>query len=97
MSELWKHLEHSVFNTVTAAATYAALVVITGRLVPLELRNTGQALMQIFGAGIGPIVGPAVGGFIYVHIGPSSLFLVSAAGVLAGIVVVWRALRPAEE
>jgi MFS family permease len=74
--------------------TYAALVVITGRLVSVRLRNTGQTLLQIFGAGIGPIVGPAVGGFVYVHLGPSSLFLIAAAGVVAGILVVWRALRP---
>lgn len=72
--------------------TYAALVVITGRLVPLRLRNTGQALMQTFGAGIGPIVGAALGGLVYRHLGAPALFAGAAVSASLGLLVVWRAL-----
>jgi PPP family 3-phenylpropionic acid transporter len=41
---------------------YAALVVLTDRLVPRHLRNTGQALMQMASWAIGPVIGPVIGG-----------------------------------
>jgi len=72
--------------------TYAALVVITGRLVPERLRNTGQALMQISTVGIGPVVGAAVGGLVYRHLGPPTLFASAAVLASVGAIVVWRAL-----
>ncbi len=43
---------------------YGALVVLTDRLVPEHLRNTGQALMQTASWGLGPVIGPAIGGFV---------------------------------
>lgn len=76
--------------------TYAALVVITGRLVPDRLRNTGQALMQTFGAGIGPVVGAAIGGLVYQHLGAPTLFAGAAVGASLGALVVWRALSGPE-
>lgn len=72
--------------------TYAALVVITGRLVPERLRNTGQALMQISTVGIGPVVGAAVGGVVYRHLGPPMLFASAAVLASIGAVVVRQAL-----
>jgi PPP family 3-phenylpropionic acid transporter len=72
--------------------TYAALVVITGRLVPERLRNTGQALMQISTVGIGPVAGAAVGGVVYRHLGPPTLFASAAVLASVGALVVWRAL-----
>lgn len=76
--------------------TYAALVVITGRLVPERLRNTGQALMQVTGMGVGPILGQAAGGLVYRHLGPPTLFASAAALIAVGTLVVWRALSGAE-
>ena len=73
--------------------TYVALVVITGRLVPANLQNTGQALMQTTGQGIAPIVGSAVGGFVYGHLGPPTLFLGSGVLTAAGAAIAWRALE----
>ncbi len=72
--------------------TYAALVVIAGRLVPERLQATGQTLMQIFGAGIGPVVGTAAGGFIYRNLGPTTLFAAAAIGTAIGVAIVWVAL-----
>ena len=37
------------------------------------------------------MLGGAVGGFVFEHVGPAQLFLGSAAGIAAGIVVVWMA------
>ena len=75
---------------------YAALVVITGRLVPEHLRNTGQALMWTVSWGLAPMVGNALGGLVYVHLGASVLFLVAGVFAAAGAVVVWTALSGGE-
>lgn len=72
---------------------YAALVVLTDRLVPAHLRNTGQALMQMASWGLGPIVGPAIGGFVYVRLGPPTLFAGAAVLASVGGVLAWWALR----
>ncbi len=71
---------------------YAALVVATGRLMPGELQNTGQALMQMATMGIGPILGSAVGGVVFQRLGAPALFAGAAAVVAVGAGVVWRAL-----
>jgi PPP family 3-phenylpropionic acid transporter len=78
------------------ALLYASLVVVTGRLVPAHLRNTGQALMQTTSTGIGPIIGTALGGLAYAHLGASTLFLAAAGVAAVGAVVVWTALGPEE-
>jgi PPP family 3-phenylpropionic acid transporter len=72
---------------------YPALVVITGRLVPAHARNSGQALMSICSFGLAPVIGGAVGGVVYQHVGPSQLFAGSAVGVAVGAGIVWTATR----
>ena len=71
---------------------YPSLVVMTGRLVPADVRNSGQALMSICSFGLAPMIGGAVGGFVYQHIGPAQLFAGSAVGVAAGAAVVWTSV-----
>jgi PPP family 3-phenylpropionic acid transporter len=71
------------------ALTYVSLVQMTAGLVPGRLRNTGQTLLQICTWGLAPMIGGAVGGFVYEHVGPRQLFLGSAIGIVAGIAVVW--------
>ena len=66
---------------------------LTDRLVERHLRNTGQGLMQLAQWSVGPIVGPAVGGVIYVTLGPSTLFAGSAVLATAGAILSWWALR----
>lgn len=73
------------------ALTYVTMVQMTAHLVPERLRNTGQTLLQICTWGLAPMLGGAVGGFVFEHVGPAQLFLGSAAGIAAGIVVVWMA------
>jgi PPP family 3-phenylpropionic acid transporter len=72
---------------------YPSLVVITGRLVPARVRNSGQALMSICSFGLAPVIGGALGGFVYEHVGPAQLFAGSAVGVALGAAVVWRVAR----
>ena len=77
----------AVFRTLAGVGfglKYAALVVLTDRLVEQRLRNTGQALMQMAQWSVGPIVGPAIGGFVYVALGPPTLFAGSAAVATVG-------------
>jgi PPP family 3-phenylpropionic acid transporter len=69
--------------------TYVALVVMTGRLVPSGLQNTGQGLMQMVATGFGPIIGTAVGGFVYERLGPPTLFASTAVLVSVGATIVW--------
>ena len=71
------------------ALTYVSMVQMTAHLVPQRLRNTGQALLQICTFGLAPMIGGAVGGFVYEHVGPPQLFLGSAAGIAVGIAMVW--------
>ena len=86
----------AVFRTLAGVGfglKYAARVVLTDRLVEQRLRNTGQALMQMAQWSVGPIVGPAIGGFVYVALGPPTLFAGSAAVATVGALVSWWALR----
>jgi PPP family 3-phenylpropionic acid transporter len=70
------------------ALTYVSMVQMTARLVPERLRNTGQALLQICTWGLAPMLGDAVGGVVFEHLGPPQLFVCSAVGVMVGIAVV---------
>lgn len=70
---------------------YPALVLITGRLVPARVRNSGQALLSICSFGLAPVIGGAVGGVVYEHVGPSQLFAGSAIGIAIGGACIWAA------
>ena len=86
----------AVFRTLAGVGfglKYAALVVVTDRLVASHLRNTGQALMQIAQWSLGPVIGPAIGGFVYVALGPPTLFAGAAVVATGGALVSWWALR----
>ncbi len=78
------------------ALVYVSLVVMTGRLVPGHLRNSGQALLSICSFGLAPVIGGAVGGVVYEHAGPVQLFAGSAIGIAAGMLVVSAAVRGIE-
>jgi PPP family 3-phenylpropionic acid transporter len=76
---------------------YAATVLLTDRLVPPHLRSTGQTLLQVTTWSVGPIVGPAIGGFVYVHAGPASLFAGAGIVAAAGTAMAWWSLRGVED
>ena len=54
------------------AFSYSATVVITERLMPEALRSTGQGLLQVARNGLGPIVGVAISGIVYQHLGAAA-------------------------
>jgi PPP family 3-phenylpropionic acid transporter len=86
----------AVFRALAGVAfglKYGALVILTDRLVPRRLRNTGQALMQTATWGLGPVIGPAIGGFVYVHLGPPALFAGAAFVASCAALLSWWALR----
>jgi PPP family 3-phenylpropionic acid transporter len=77
---------------VAFALVYPSLVVITGKLVPRELRNTGQVLLGT-SRDLAPIIGSAAGGIVYTQLGASALFLGAATFAAAGALVVWISLE----
>ncbi|MFL5766227.1 MAG: MFS transporter [Actinomycetota bacterium] len=74
------------------ALVYPSLVLITGKIVPREFRNTGQVLLGT-SRDLAPIIGSAVGGIVFTHLGASALFLGAAACAAAGALIVWIALE----
>ncbi len=86
----------AVFRTLSGASfglKYGALVVLTGRLVPPRFGNTGQAMMQIAHWSMGPVIGPAIGGVVYVVLGPPALFAGAAVIATGAALLSWWALR----
>jgi MFS transporter, PPP family, 3-phenylpropionic acid transporter len=88
------------FRALSGAAfglKYGALVVLTDRLVPAALRNTGQTLMQLAHWSLGPVIGPAIGGFVYVVFGPPALFGGAAVVATGAALLAWWSLRDVRE
>lgn len=72
---------------------YVTAVVMTERLVPDHLRNSGQALLATVMYGLAPIIGTAAGGWVYANVGPERLFAGSAVGIALGAAIVAYAVR----
>jgi len=90
----------AVFRGLSGAAfglKYAALVVLIDRLVPARLRTTGQGLLQMASMGIGPVIGPAIGGFVYESLGPPTLFVGAAVAATGAAIIAWWALRGSQD
>ena len=81
---------------VAFALSYVGVVVIVGRLVPQRLQSTGQTVTQTFGWGIGAIIGPSLGGFVFGRVGAPALFAGAAALCLGGALWVWFVLAGTE-
>jgi PPP family 3-phenylpropionic acid transporter len=103
-SVAWAFVDDAIAVTVIRIAigigfglVYPSLVVIAGRLVPERVRNSGQALLSICSFGLAPVIGGAVGGLVYEHVGPELLFAGSAVGVAVGAVAVWLASAAVED
>jgi PPP family 3-phenylpropionic acid transporter len=74
---------------------FTSSVVIVGRLVPEGLHSTGQSMSSTASFGVAPIVGGAVGGVLFQHLGPLTLYVGASALALIGGAVVWLTLsRP---
>jgi PPP family 3-phenylpropionic acid transporter len=71
------------------ALTYVGAVVIVDDLVPTRLRATGQSFSKAVGFGLAPILGTAVGGPLYDHLGPRPMFIASAAAATAAAAIAW--------
>jgi PPP family 3-phenylpropionic acid transporter len=82
----------TVFEGLGFALLFTSGVVIVGTLLPKSLYSTGQSLMSTVAFGIGPIVGGAVGGWVFQHLGAEDLYLGAAVFALVGGAVVWLSL-----
>ena len=81
---------------VAFALMYVGVVLIVGRLVPRRLLSTGQTVTQTFGWGLGAVIGPSLGGFVFGRLGAPALFGGSAALCLGGALWVWFVLAGTE-
>ena len=69
-------------------------VVVVGRLLAVVAvldRELGRADGRA--SALGPILGAGIGGFVYQHLGPASLYAGASALALSGAVVAWFALK----
>ncbi len=82
----------TMFEGAGFSLLFTTAVVIVGRLLPSTLYSTGNAVSQMVGFGIGPIIGAGLGGLVYERLGPAVLYMgASALAVTAGVVA-WFAL-----
>jgi MFS transporter, PPP family, 3-phenylpropionic acid transporter len=86
----------TVFEGFGFALLFTSSVVIVGKLVPKELYSTGQSLSSTVGFGVGPILGGAVGGWVFQHKGAETLYLGAAVLALCGGAIVWATLSGPE-
>ena len=73
------------------ALIYISTAVIVDVLVRPELRATGQGLRLTIAFGLAPVIGTAVGGLVFEHLGAPALFRGAAVTSLLGLVVAWLA------
>lgn len=65
---------------------YMAGVSYIGKIVPHELRASGQGLLATFGGGVGGIAGSLLGGFMMDHFGPKTLYFSCSMLVVLAVV-----------
>ncbi len=82
----------TVFEGCGFALLFTSSVLIVGRLLPPTLYSTGQSLSSTVGFGLGPIIGGAVGGWVFEHIGAEALYLGASVLALIGGTIVWFTL-----
>jgi len=93
----WQLVLLQALHGITFGVFLAAVIAILGRLVPSELRATGQALMYVMIFTMGSIIGNATSGLVYDALGPVALYQVSgvveAVLILPAVVYAWRRLE----
>lgn len=82
----------AVFEGLAFALLFTTGVVVVGRLLPSNLYSTGNALAQMVGFGIGPIIGAGIGGFVYQEAGPVVLYAGASVLAVGGAIAAWIAL-----
>jgi PPP family 3-phenylpropionic acid transporter len=82
----------AVFEGFAFALLFTTGVVVVGRLLPSTLYSTGNALAQMVGFGIGPIIGAGIGGFVYQEAGPVTLYAGASILAVGGAIAAWIAL-----
>jgi len=82
----------TVLEGVAFGLMFTTGVVVVGRLLPPSLYATGNSVTGMVGFGIGPIIGAGIGGLVYEHAGPATLFVGASGVAVAAGVVAWFAL-----
>ena len=83
----------TIFEGMAFSLLFTSGVVMIGRLVPPSLYSTGNSIAQMVAFGLGPILGAGLGGLVYQHAGPVTLYTGASALAMAGATVAWFSLR----
>jgi MFS transporter, PPP family, 3-phenylpropionic acid transporter len=83
----------TVFDGMAFGLLFTTGVVIVGRLLPSSLYSTGNSVAGMVGFGLGPIIGAGIGGFVYQHAGPVTLYCGASALAIAGGATAWFTLN----
>lgn len=78
------------------ALRYVGVVLIVGALLPVRYHALGQSLAWLVAMGFAPIVGDALGGFVYDALGSTLLFVSAGLLSLVGAAVAYAALGGSE-
>lgn len=82
----------TVLEGVGFSLLFTTGVVIVGRLLPSSLYSTGNAVAQMVGFGLGPILGAGIGGYAYEYLGSGVLFVAASVLTAAAAIVAWFVL-----
>ncbi|MBS4218765.1 MFS transporter [Bacillus sp. FJAT-49711] len=75
-----------MLHCITFGGYYYIGTTLTAQLVPVELRASGQAIYALTWGGISGIIAGIFGGWMFQHLGPNMMYLVSTMISLLGVI-----------
>ncbi len=73
---------------------------LTAKLIPIELRASGQAIYALSWGGLAGIIAGLVGGWMFQELGPTTMYQIAmfiALGGMVGFLLLWQRMKKQEE
>ncbi|MBW8348537.1 MFS transporter [Bacillus sp. IITD106] len=89
-----------MLHCITFGGYYYIGTTLTAKLVPVELRASGQAIYALTWGGISGIIAGIFGGWMFQELGPNTMYLVSTLISLGGVIgfgVLWLRISKTEK
>ena len=84
-----------LLHAVTFGVYHASAIQLIHRFFRARHQHRGQALYSSMSFGIGGALGSLYSGYLWVHSGPNSIFVVAAFAALLATTITWLYVRPA--